>query len=328
MRDLTIFTGSELQLACGVEFLEWLSQSGVVPPRGRLLDVGEACLVGGDPPRLKALARRHGCSMPDPELDPILAEYARRSTLVGDPHTPTLFLGEFLQLTQVEYVAFDVVNARGAEVFDLNRHSLHQSQRGTFDVVTNFGTTEHVLNQYNAFRVIHDALKVGGYVFHQVPSSGYLNHGYFCYNLLMFEDLAKANGYEIVDLWFYGPGACNTLTDHARAYPGVLDPKKPQNNVEAFRSAPVPDSLIDVLMRKTSEAPFRAGLELRTSAGSLETGHAVSRFIEPGDEATAAQGAVSVDISAPPPSLPRTFQRAVRQFFNHFGYDITPLKGK
>jgi hypothetical protein len=44
----------------------------------------------------------------------------------------------------------------------LNHEPTPQKFVGDFDLVVNFGTTEHLLNQYNAFKVIHDATKVGG----------------------------------------------------------------------------------------------------------------------------------------------------------------------
>src|SRR5262249_10214756 len=165
------------------------------------------------------------------------------------PTTPTLFLSELLELTALRYVSFDVVSARRAQLFDLNRHALAEDKKGTFDLVLNFGTTEHLMNQYNAFRVIHDAARSGGYIYHQVPSSGYINHGYFTYNALMFEELAAANDYEIVDLWFGGFGNGGSLLVNHKKHPGVADPKKPCNDVEGFRLAAVPNAVINVLFR-------------------------------------------------------------------------------
>lgn len=239
------------------------------PQKGRVLDIGESCLLGATAEELEFVLVRHGCKLPASEREPIVREFARRSNLFGDPVTPTLFLGDILQHTEVEYVSFDVVSARWAERFDLNHHSLSKAGRNAFDLVLNFGTTEHIMNQFNAYKVMHEACRPGGHLFHQVPSTGYINHGYFSYNALMFEELAQANGYELLDIWFYGPNGEGSVLSNAARYPGILDAKKLRNDVNAFRERPVMNSLINVLCRKVTDAPFRVGLELKTAAAAL-----------------------------------------------------------
>ena len=71
---------------------------------------------------------------------------------------------------------------------------------GHYDVVFNFGTTEHIFNQWNCFEFMHDAAKVGRVCSHQLPASGYLDHGYYCYTPLFFREMAQANGY-VVGTW-------------------------------------------------------------------------------------------------------------------------------
>ncbi len=155
-------------------------------------------------------------------------------------------------------------------LFDLNAHGLAADKRATFDLVVNFGTTEHLMNQFNAFKVMHEATKPGGYMFHQVPSTGWINHGYFCYNALMFEELAQANGYEILDLWFYGSMSPETVLVNAAKFPGVMDASKLHNNVEGLQNSPVASANINVLLRKVHDARFRVGLEVKTAAGGLD----------------------------------------------------------
>jgi hypothetical protein len=255
-------------MACGIEFLKWMGETGVLPRRGRLLDIGESCLLGAEAHEIKEVLRRHGCKLDEQKVNKLAHEYAYRSKLMGAP-IPTLFLGEVLEHTDVEYISFDVVSTRVARLFDLNKHDLNPAKKGTFDAVVNFGTTEHLINQYNAFKVMHEAAKPGGFMFSQIPSTGYINHGYFCYNALMFRELAEANGYETVDLWFYGPNDAGNVLVNADNYPGVLDGRKLRNNVEAFKNAPVPNALINVLFRKVHDAPFKVGLEVKTAASQL-----------------------------------------------------------
>src|SRR5205823_3928504 len=73
--------------------------------------------------------------------------------------------------------------------------------RGAYDLVTNCGTTEHVVNQINSFRVIHDLTKPGGgYMLHDLPWSGMFNHGLVNYKPHLFWRLCESNHYSVVDM--------------------------------------------------------------------------------------------------------------------------------
>ncbi len=269
-------------MGCEIEFLRWLSETDRIPRRGRLLDIGESCLIGAAPADIDSLLERHGCPLDPDHRRALAAELAYKSNQFGNPFIPTLFLGDVLRLTGVEYISFDVVSARYAEQFDLNVHSLARAHHNTFDAVVNFGTTEHLVNQFNAFKVMHEACRPGGFMFHQVPATGYVRHGYFDYNALLFEELAEANGYEIADLWFYGPqGQPANVLENADRFPGVLDRSKLRNNVDGFRAAGVPQCVINVLYRKQHDGAFRVGLEVKTAAGALQdNAHYTSPYIE------------------------------------------------
>jgi len=268
-------------MACGIKFLQWLSEGGCLPPHGRLLDIGESCLYMAAAEDIRWFWDRYGCSLPPDEYEATLAHYVMRSNTIGHPEIRTLFVAELLAVTNLRYSSIDVVSAGFAERFDMNLHALALAQRNQFDMVVNFGTTEHLINQMNAYRVIHDACKPGGHMYHQVPGTGYLHHGYFTYDIQFFEDLAKANGYVFKDAWYCGPQGAGNVLQHAPTHPGVADPNKPYNNVEGFREQPIPNSVINVLFQKVSDAPFRVGLELSTSANFDTTGQFVSSFIYP-----------------------------------------------
>ena len=77
-----------------------------------------------------------------------------------------------------------------------------------FDVITNFGTTEHVgeydnilkNTQYQAFKNIHNLLNSKGLVFNVVPAKYENNviHGAFNYSTQFFEKLAELCNYKIL----------------------------------------------------------------------------------------------------------------------------------
>jgi Methyltransferase domain len=84
---------------------------------------------------------------------------------------------------------------------DLNFDPCPPEHAGKYGFVTNHGTSEHILNQYNVFKVMHDLTKPDGYMLHAVPFTVHLEHGYFNYQPNFFESLAKYNAYEVYGIW-------------------------------------------------------------------------------------------------------------------------------
>ena len=96
------------------------------------------------------------------------------------------------------------IDIEGGDItIDLNAGTVPEQYRGAFDIAINAGTTEHVANQGNAFATIHDLTRVGGLMYHQVPASGNINHGFFGYQPKFFHRLAKANDYDMVHFAIY-----------------------------------------------------------------------------------------------------------------------------
>lgn len=93
------------------------------------------------------------------------------------------------------YIAFDLFDSR-AEIVDLNT-DLKRSD--TWDIVTNFGTSEHVFNQFAFMKNCHDLTKPGGISLHALPIASGMDHGFFNYHPTFFRSLAIANNYEILD---------------------------------------------------------------------------------------------------------------------------------
>jgi SAM-dependent methyltransferase len=106
-----------------------------------------------------------------------------------------------------EYAAIDLVD--DAIRIDLNREPTPRELCGQFDLVTNGGTTEHVANQDNTFRVIHDLCRPGGLMIHEVPCQAMMTHGLINYNPKFFSNLARANAYEIIRMRVCADGPCD-----------------------------------------------------------------------------------------------------------------------
>jgi SAM-dependent methyltransferase len=91
------------------------------------------------------------------------------------------------------------VDVQGGTVsLDLNRDAVPEEMRGAFDLVINAGTTEHISNQENAFRFIHDLTKPGGIIYHEVPAGGMIDHGFFSYQPKFFTRMAYQNDYGVL----------------------------------------------------------------------------------------------------------------------------------
>ena len=103
-----------------------------------------------------------------------------------------------------EYACVDADGNNDSLLFDLNliiKDEYNFNKK--FDLVTNFGTSEHLINQKNFFENVHNLTNQNGYILHMLPFEGYINHGYFNYQPAFFYDMATANNYEIVGFWYY-----------------------------------------------------------------------------------------------------------------------------
>lgn len=90
-------------------------------------------------------------------------------------------------------------NGRGTVTADLNKPL---ALYGQFDLVTDFGTGEHVFNQWQVWKSVHLLTKLGGYIAFDRPTQGYVGHCYYLIDECLIRDLATTNKYEVVRLEF------------------------------------------------------------------------------------------------------------------------------
>lgn len=103
----------------------------------------------------------------------------------------------FWQALGFEHASIDI--AAGSTIqLDLNNDRVPEKLRGAFDLVINAGTTEHLANQENAFRVIHDLTRPGGLMYHEVPGGSCSDHGFVAYQPKFFHRLMQQNDYQKV----------------------------------------------------------------------------------------------------------------------------------
>jgi SAM-dependent methyltransferase len=237
----------------------------------RLLDIGSQNLSVADKDTVVQFVRRHNDVWNTDDLE----KYAERMALGATKHprfggTNGSWLGDLMGRIGVDYTAFDIFDGFKTVIFDLNEEDLGPQWRGAFDLVMNCGTTEHVLNQMNSFRVIHDATKVGGLMYHSLPMTGFLDHGYFNYNPRLFLELAQANGYKVVSLDYSGPASSESVISQlVHPYAGQVKIERVAELEVLWTGNSVPTSSLNVLLEKISDKPFRASLETSTTVGGV-----------------------------------------------------------
>src|SRR5262249_21077442 len=107
--------------------------------------------------------------------------------------------GDYYDKAGVElYIAFDLSGRNGSIKIDLCKNHDFIPQ---FDIVTNYGTIEHVNDQYFAFKNMHDLCVTGGIMLHTFPVVGHWpNHGRYYYNLPFVYELARCAKYHVIDV--------------------------------------------------------------------------------------------------------------------------------
>jgi SAM-dependent methyltransferase len=131
------------------------------------------------------------------------------------------------------YACIDVNDRYGALQMDLNQNLAESyGYRETFDVVTNNGTGEHVFDQAAVFRNMHALAKPGGLFIHSLPFHNYTNHGFYCFQPGLFQDLAQANNYRVIRL------SLATATGEEIAFAE----RPPQHTTRPLRSYPLAEA--------------------------------------------------------------------------------------
>jgi hypothetical protein len=159
------------------------------------------------------------------------------------------------------YSAVEYEGHRGVTSFDLNRDSVPSSMQSAFDLVVNAGTTEHVINQENAFRVMHDLAKVRGVMMHEVPGGGMMTHGVVSYNVQFFWLLCRDNNYDVLDLTVTHAGdgpISNDVIDSNTKFGRSLKPLRTRVTVPIF--------LISAILLKQAGNGFVTPLDVPAEA--------------------------------------------------------------
>jgi SAM-dependent methyltransferase len=189
-------------------------------------------------------------------------------TLLGIPSDqpiPVVALAAYGLMGAREYCSFDSSDARATVKLDLNR-PLEPSRR--FDVVTNFGTAEHVFNIGEVFRTVHKLTRPGGVMLHNLPALGHIDHGFWNIHPKTYVSLAEDNGYELLSLW-YVPDVVFTCFD--------IEDGRVELDVEPFKAAGAEafgthrySIMAGLRLARNTNARYQAGYFQRPSFGVVD----------------------------------------------------------
>lgn len=246
----------------------YLQAKGALPPGAvSLLDMGPQNVYGITAAQIRAFVAQQGQRVDRGKLESEIERLIYFST--PRPGERTTLLSEITDLTNIEYNSYDICPGLRTDIVDLNFDNIPKFHRNSYDVVLNFGTTEHIFNQWNSFKIIHCATKIGGHIYFQLPMSGYLDHGYYCYTPLFFTDLIAANRYELLDLFVTEAGESDVLalgidvrhdSESMQPHSGRVPPQR----------AILTSFNIHVLVRKTADRGFRCGAEIATAHAPID----------------------------------------------------------
>ena len=180
-----------------------LRTNGQIPRRASVIEIGAQQLTNGfltATDELASLGHLFGITTLPPLPPPLPTHVLPSGQEALSEHAP--HAGEFWAWLGFDYASIDIDGSPGSIPLDLNYDHAPQAARGQYDLVTNFGTTEHVANQLNAFELIHDLVAPGGIMIHELPVYGYANHGLVNYNFKFFWMLARSNHYKFIDAHF------------------------------------------------------------------------------------------------------------------------------
>jgi hypothetical protein len=165
-----------------------LKRRGFLDCVQNVIEIGDQQLNDSliEAPELTELYRLFGRDDP-----PVLAAVGSENFTEQAPSSLAFWQGLGLNRTAVDIVG-------NAIRIDLNSGRVMRALRGKYDLLINAGTTEHVVNQGNAFEIIHDLCRVGAVMYHELPAGGMIDHGMISYQPKFFRHLAAANDYEIL----------------------------------------------------------------------------------------------------------------------------------
>lgn len=116
------------------------------------------------------------------------------------PDGGRVWFKDWIEARGCHHYSIDIHGKNGSHPLDLCRIIVDPFWGHNFDIVTNFGTSEHVSNQYSCWHNIHNFGRPGSIYIHVLPEFGKypLSHCKNFYDYEFFRSLCKANKYTLL----------------------------------------------------------------------------------------------------------------------------------
>jgi hypothetical protein len=238
-----------------------LAETGHIGRGGAVIEIGAQQLSDSFLERresLERLASLYKVSLPCPLPAPLAqnADMPGSQQLAAQAPPASMFW----RWLGYKYLSIDIDGSAECMALDLNYDSVPRSHLGAYQIVTNCGTTEHVANQLNAFKVIHELTSLHGVMIHNLPAQGMFNHGLINYNPKFFWMLARSNGYKLLHMSF-------NHDDYSYPLPqNILDSMAPFDppGVAELNGYKAADCAIVVAVKKIYDTPFVSPIDVDT----------------------------------------------------------------
>ena len=236
-----------------VELLIRLRRQGYLPDRASVIEIGAQQISNSvlrNSAEVVELGRLFGVQSVPPLPEPLPARatpsgYERMSVDAPLARDLWTWLG-------FSYASIDVDGTPGSTPLDLNFSDVPESLAGKHHLVTNFGTTEHVANQLNAFKIVHDLTAPGGVMMHTLPAQGGFEHGLVNYTPKFFMALGGKNAYRWLFFDFVPDPCAHPIPDYLV---DVIKPFRP-SITEAAATYRAAECSFWVVFQKQGDAKF------------------------------------------------------------------------
>jgi hypothetical protein len=173
--------------------------AGLLPQKGAILEFGEANWYD-DMPITALLADLATVLGQEPRRREIFDRITELHSNKPDGHLFAIAKLVYTALFEPEILnAIDFHGTSTALRLDLNQPIALDRQ---YDVTMNNGTAEHILNIGQFLKTMHECTKPGGIILHEAPFNGWIDHGFYTLQPTLFFDIAAANQYDLLGLFY------------------------------------------------------------------------------------------------------------------------------
>jgi hypothetical protein len=217
-----------------------LREKGFIPKSPKIMELGSNDLNIHEVQEIKDIIHRLGG-------DPVKFRASSNCTIPAR---------DFYNTLGWEYFCVDIDERPGTINLDLNGGNIVRRYKSYFDVVTNHGTTEHVMNPINSFFCVHEMTKKGGVMIHDTPIFGLGNHGFINLTPKFWHSMIFFNEYKCLEADVRNVPADPALIDPANFYLPHFD------FIQGLKEHSFHGGIIHIILKKEKKDVFIPPVDL------------------------------------------------------------------